>query len=180
MRTSDALLDEALQLPDDERALLALRLAESLAGAPDPESEAAWARGIARRVERLREGALESCPVPRRWLVPAPRCPHAVPDVLEAASREMAHAATRYEGWRAGYGDRFLEELQGAFDSIDRFPLLGSPWLLEGVPEGVRRVVLRAFPYSIVYVTEPRSIVIALVHASMSPVYWIDRLDEAK
>ena len=45
---------------------------------------------------------------------------------------------------------------------------------------GVRRVVLRAFPYSIVYVTEPRSIVIALVHASMSPVYWIDRLDEAK
>ena len=57
MRTSEALLDEALKLPDDERALLALRLAESLAGAPDPESEAAWANEIARRVERLRDGS---------------------------------------------------------------------------------------------------------------------------
>jgi putative addiction module component (TIGR02574 family) len=53
---SDALLDEALKLPDDERASLALRLAQSLDGPPQPESEAAWAKEIARRVERLRDG----------------------------------------------------------------------------------------------------------------------------
>ncbi len=57
MRNSQALLDEALKLPDDERALLALRLAESLAGAPEPESEAAWAKEITRRIERLRDGS---------------------------------------------------------------------------------------------------------------------------
>jgi toxin ParE1/3/4 len=101
-----------------------------------------------------------------------------VPNVLEAAAREMIHAATQYESWRVGYGDRFLDEVQGAFDFIDRFPLLGSPWLLDGVPEGVRRVVLRAFPYSVVYVTDAHPVVVAIAHGSMSPLYWIDRLDE--
>jgi toxin ParE1/3/4 len=107
-------------------------------------------------------------------------CQLVVPDVLEAAAREMVHAASDYESWRFGYGDRFLDEVSSAFRFVDRFPFLGSPWLLEGVPEGVRRVVLRAFPYSVVYVTDPRAIVIAIAHASMHPLYWIDRLDEAK
>jgi toxin ParE1/3/4 len=92
----------------------------------------------------------------------------------------MTHAAVEYESWRFGYGGRFLDEVQAAFSFIDRFPLLGSPWLLVGVPEGVRRVVLRAFPYSIVYVTDPRPIVVAIAHGSTQPLYWIDRLNEAK
>jgi hypothetical protein len=56
MRSSDALLDEALRLPDDERALLAFRLAESLHGTPEPDAEKAWAEEIARRIQRLRDG----------------------------------------------------------------------------------------------------------------------------
>jgi hypothetical protein len=57
MRNTDALLDEALKLPDDERALLAFRLAESLHGTPEPEAEKAWAEEIARRIQRLRDGS---------------------------------------------------------------------------------------------------------------------------
>jgi hypothetical protein len=56
MRSTDALLDEALKLPDEDRALLAFRLAESLQAAPEPEAEKAWAEEITRRIERLRDG----------------------------------------------------------------------------------------------------------------------------
>ena len=101
-----------------------------------------------------------------------------MPKALEAASFELADAANQYETARAGYGHVFLDQVQEAFDFIDRFPLLGSPWLLDGIPEGVRRVVLRTFPYSIVYVTDPLPVVVAIAHASKEPHYWIDRLDE--
>lgn len=56
MRSSDTLLAEALKLPQDERARLALRLAESLDDSADASSEEAWAREVSRRIERLREG----------------------------------------------------------------------------------------------------------------------------
>lgn len=56
MRETDAILNEALKLPENERARLALRLTESLGSAPEPNAERAWAAEIARRIERLREG----------------------------------------------------------------------------------------------------------------------------
>ena len=60
MRPSDALLAEALQLPNEERARLALRLAESLDRAGGADSEDAWAREVSRRIERLREGTAQT------------------------------------------------------------------------------------------------------------------------
>ncbi len=56
MRESDAILHEALELPEPERALLALRLAESLDPEPAPGASEAWATEVARRIERLRGG----------------------------------------------------------------------------------------------------------------------------
>ncbi len=56
MRETDAILNEALKLPEDERARLALRLSESLGAPPEPNAERAWAGEIARRIERLRDG----------------------------------------------------------------------------------------------------------------------------
>jgi hypothetical protein len=55
-------------------------------------------------------------------------------------------------------------------------PLAGSPWIYPSIPDGTRRVVLLTFPYSIVYVTEPR-IVVAIAHASRELTYWIDRVE---
>ena len=60
MRPSDALLAEALQLPDEERARLALRLAQSLDQSGGRDSEEAWAREVARRIERLRAGTAQT------------------------------------------------------------------------------------------------------------------------
>ena len=53
---ADKLLAEALELPEDDRARLALRLAESLEPPPEPTARERWASEITRRIERLRDG----------------------------------------------------------------------------------------------------------------------------
>ena len=108
---------------------------------------------------------------------PAPALRHAVPEILELAARELGDTAAWYEEQRPGYGSLFLEEAETAFEFIDGSPLAGPPWVLDVVPEGTRHIVLRTFPISIVYVTEPRVVVVAIV-GSQKPSYWIDRLDE--
>ena len=60
MSRDDALLAEALELPLVERARLALRLAESLDDTIHPDAEESWAKEVARRVELLRAGRLET------------------------------------------------------------------------------------------------------------------------
>lgn len=101
-------------------------------------------------------------------------------EVLEAASLELADASDWYEVRVEGLGVRFLSEVQVAFDFIARNPALGSPWLLQGIPPGVRHVLLNSFRYAVVYVTDPRLVVVAVAHASQKPTYWIDRLDEVE
>ena len=100
-----------------------------------------------------------------------------MPEILIAASVEMADAAEWYESYQVGLGDRFLDEVRDGFDRIDRMPLAGSPWTYRSIPDGTRRVVLLTFPYSIVYVTDPRIVVVAIAHASREPTYWIDRVE---
>jgi hypothetical protein len=56
MQASDTLLEEALKLPEEERARVALRLSESLSGLPDVHAHEAWAGEIARRIARLKDG----------------------------------------------------------------------------------------------------------------------------
>jgi putative addiction module component (TIGR02574 family) len=60
--TYEALLDEALALPEDQRAALVNSLQKTLASRPSDEVEAAWAQEIARRVEDVRSGSAELIP----------------------------------------------------------------------------------------------------------------------
>lgn len=99
-------------------------------------------------------------------------------EILEAASLELTDASAWYEERVSGLGERFLSEVRGAFDFIARNPAAGSPWLLQGIPPGVRHVPLRSFSYAVVYVTVPRLVVVAVAHSSKEPRYWIDRLDD--
>ena len=62
MRPVESLLAEALDLPEQDRAQLALRLAESLMPSPPADAQKAWADEITRRVQRLREGSVETIP----------------------------------------------------------------------------------------------------------------------
>lgn len=89
----------------------------------------------------------------------------------------MAEAAEWYAERVDGLGDRFLLEAEAAFARIDETPLTGSPWTHRRLPEGVRRMLLRSFPYSVVYIVEPRVVIVAVAHLRRRPGYWVRRLD---
>ncbi|MCG6962464.1 MAG: addiction module protein [Acidobacteria bacterium] len=57
-----ALLDQALQLPDDERAEMAALLLRSLDAVTDEGAEEAWDREIERRLAEVDAGAVELMP----------------------------------------------------------------------------------------------------------------------
>lgn len=61
----EAVLETALELPEQERAELVTRLLDSLDGDIEPDVEAAWAAEITRRVEAL-DAALASGERPGR------------------------------------------------------------------------------------------------------------------
>ena len=50
------LLDEALQLPLNERATMAARLLASMDGPPDEDAEAAWSTELTKRARRALAG----------------------------------------------------------------------------------------------------------------------------
>jgi putative addiction module component (TIGR02574 family) len=58
-RDLKALIREASELPDNDRATLAGVMIESLDPKPTPEIKAAWSREIARRVREVDEGTAE-------------------------------------------------------------------------------------------------------------------------
>ncbi len=62
MSSNRAILQTALDLPDKERAELALRLVESLDGEPVEGVEAAWAAEVRDRVDALRRGEARTRP----------------------------------------------------------------------------------------------------------------------
>ena len=56
------LLEEAVALPEADRAELAGRLLETLEGDPDPDVEVAWATEIERRVREIDSGKVQTIP----------------------------------------------------------------------------------------------------------------------
>jgi putative addiction module component (TIGR02574 family) len=56
MTRKELLLDEALRLPEQERADLAVKLIESLDGGPDTDVDAIWAQEIERRCSAVDAG----------------------------------------------------------------------------------------------------------------------------
>ena len=62
--TAQALYDNALSLPDSERAELAARLIESLDAEVDEDVNAAWDDEIKRRIQELDSGVVTTVPWP--------------------------------------------------------------------------------------------------------------------
>ena len=58
----DALSQEALSLPTDQRLALARRLLDSVDLEPEPGAEAAWEAEIARRIARFDAGESKTVP----------------------------------------------------------------------------------------------------------------------
>lgn len=92
--------------------------------------------------------------------------------LLSPAAEEIARAIERQRE-RAPEAARALEaELDRSIGLIVENPLIGSV-----SPSDTRRVLLRRFPYSVVYrVLEDRLLVVAFAHHRRAPNYWTKRL----
>src|ERR671925_743969 len=97
--------------------------------------------------------------------------------VLEAAAAEAAGAAAWYESQRAGLGADFRQDFKSALDVLEEGLVPGSPWPGRLGERGVKRILLRRFPSSVVFVVrEGVSVVLAVAHHRRRPAYWRSRL----
>ena len=93
--------------------------------------------------------------------------------VHSAASAEMEAAIHWYSASSLYVAAAFKREITEAMQAVLLHPERGR--LIEG---GMRRVVLRRFPFSIIYRVRGEEIfiiIIALAHASRLPAYWATR-----
>ena len=90
---------------------------------------------------------------------------------LPAAREDLNEAAAFYEASVPGLGDAFLDDVERAIESIRENPQIGAP-----IGRAFRRVILRRFPFSIVYAERDDEIVIvAIAHDRRRPGYWLGR-----
>jgi plasmid stabilization system protein ParE len=88
-----------------------------------------------------------------------------------AARDEFVEAAAWYESRQDGLGAQFVAQIDRAVamaaSQPERFPV---------VHRGIRRIVVRQFPYCIYFQVEPeRIVVLAVFHGRRSPVRWQGR-----
>jgi len=77
-----------------------------------------------------------------------------------------------YEDKLQGLGNRFLNELEDGYTAIQNFP---DTWA--NFQYGFKRYILNKFPFSILYkVTEEKIVVVAVMHNSRRPNYWLGRI----
>lgn len=73
-----------------------------------------------------------------------------------------------YESQRPGLGVEFIEQLRAAYDRIVHGPLA-----YQQLRSGIRRALLRRFPYGVFFAVENRTIVVlAVLHVSRDPAEW--------
>jgi plasmid stabilization system protein ParE len=93
--------------------------------------------------------------------------------ITEEAEQDIADAKKWYDRQRPGLGEEFVLCVEEALDRIRVIP--------EGATEvlpGVRRVVVRRFPYGVFYRVDPDQIaVLAVYHSRRDPRGWQARVD---
>ena len=91
---------------------------------------------------------------------------------LPEAETEFLHELSYYEELRPGLGRQFLESLQLAAGRAQARPLTGKPG-----PFGTRALLLKGFPFSLVYQDLPSEIlVVALAAHRRKAGYWQQRV----
>lgn len=87
------------------------------------------------------------------------------------ARAELVEAWAWYEEQRPGLGDELAACVEAAIGKAAR-----QPDAYAVVHEGVRRVLVRRFPYGVFYVVEAGELlVLAIAHGRRRPHYWRDR-----
>jgi len=91
---------------------------------------------------------------------------------LPAAEAELLHEVEYYSNARAGTGIRFQAAVEASVERAARHPLGGAP-----SPKGTRSVLVKGFPFSIVYrVSDVELLVVAVAPHRQRPGYWLPRI----
>jgi len=91
--------------------------------------------------------------------------------VRPKARIDLADAARWYEAQRTGLGRQFIDEVEAAFATVARQPLLCAE-----IYRGARRALLRSFPFGNYYRIAGNDVsVIAVLHTSRHPDRWMIR-----
>lgn len=94
-----------------------------------------------------------------------------------AAADEADAASAWYERERPGLGQRFQAALEAGLDLLEQGIISGVPAAGDLGEHGVKRLVLRRFPYDIVFLPRGDEIVVlAFAHHSRRPQYWRNRV----
>ncbi len=90
---------------------------------------------------------------------------------VEPARLEVLAKVDYYHRVNPGLGTKFLQAVEDATARALAYPLAGSP-----AQHRTRRVLLRDFPFALVYRSDEQGITIyALAHHSRRPGYWRSR-----
>jgi plasmid stabilization system protein ParE len=96
--------------------------------------------------------------------------------ILAEAAEEAEAAADWYEREQPGLSRQFRDALNAGLDLLEQGVVTGSALPGPSGNEGIRHLVLRRFPYDIIFVSHHNSItVLAFAHHSRRPGYWRDR-----
>jgi len=97
--------------------------------------------------------------------------------ILEAAAAEAGGAAAWYESQRVGLGADFREDFRAGLAVLQEGVVPGSPWPGHLGERGVMRILLKRFPFSLVFVdTGGGKVLLAVAHHRRRPAYWRGRL----
>jgi toxin ParE1/3/4 len=88
------------------------------------------------------------------------------------ADLDVESAFDWYEGERPGLGLEYLDELHAVYSRIADGPLR-----YQHLQSGIRRALLKRFPYAVYFAIEQDVVVVvAVLHASRDPAEWQRRL----
>jgi hypothetical protein len=87
------------------------------------------------------------------------------------AAQELEEAALYYEDCQLGLGKQLTLEIEAAVNLITAFP---QAWIIIETP--VRRVLVRRFPFGLLYTIRHNDIyILAVMHLNREPNYWKNR-----
>lgn len=88
--------------------------------------------------------------------------------LTEAAHRELDEAVAWYREQQAGLQDLFLREFLSTIARIQ-----AQPEIYMELRPGLRRGLMRRFPYSLIYeITGDTLLILAVAHQHRKPFYW--------
>ena len=85
---------------------------------------------------------------------------------------EYVAAASAYENLQTGLGERFIQGVETAIESICQAP---ERWTV--MEQDVRRRLTRVFHYAVLYTIEEDGVlIVAVMHCHRKPGYWHPRV----